>query len=72
MIEFKEIGKSSSGKTSIFSVKGNEIYLGKVSFFGRWRKYCFYPESNTLFDHLCMNEIADFCKEQTNIIFKRA
>jgi len=71
MLEFKENGLSKSGKTKIWVVIGNGIELGNILFFGRWRKYCFYPRSNTLFDHLCLFEIADFCKKETNIVFKR-
>jgi len=71
MLEFKENGLSLSGKTKIWIVIGNGIELGRIAFFGRWRKYCFYPSVNTLFDNLCLTEIAVFCKEQTNIVFKR-
>lgn len=71
MIEIKEISLSKSGKTKIFSVVGNGIELGKISFFGRWRKYCFYPSSNTLFDYLCMNAISSFIKSETDKVFNR-
>lgn len=71
MLQFKENGTSISGKTNIWIVIGNDIELGRIGFFGRWRKYCFYPSVNTLFDHLCLIEIADFCKKETNIVFKR-
>lgn len=70
MLEFKEYGLSESGKTKLWLVIGNDFELGKISFFGKWRKYCFYPNENTLFDNLCLSEIAIFCKEQTNIVFK--
>lgn len=66
MLEFKE-----SGLSKTWLVIGNNIELGQISFFGRWRKYCFYPNSDTLFDHLCLAEIASFCKSETNKVFKR-
>lgn len=71
MLEFKESGLSKSGKTKTWLVIGNGIELGQISFFGRWRKYCFYPNSDTLLDHLCLTEIAWFCKLETNKVFKR-
>ena len=43
MLEFKENGLSDSGKTKKWLVIGNGVELGSISFFGRWRKYCFYP-----------------------------
>lgn len=71
MLEFKEHELSLSGKTKIWIVIGNDIELGRIRFFGRWRKYCFYPNVNTLFDNLCLTEISEFCKKETNIVFKR-
>jgi len=71
MLEFRKVGKSVSGKTEIFYVYSNKTKLGKICFFGRWRKYCFYPDTDTLFDYLCLNEISYFCKAETNKIFKR-
>lgn len=71
MLEFKPVGKSASEKTEIFSVVSGDLELGRIAFFGRWRKYCFYPNINTLYDHWCLTEIATFCKTETNKIFKR-
>ena len=71
MLEFKENGLSKSGKTKLWIVSSNGLDLGSISFFGRWRKYCFYPEQNMLFDHICLNEIAGFCKKETNVVFGR-
>jgi len=71
MLTFEQISFSASGKTKIFEVKSGGLILGKISFFGRWRKYCFYPDNDTLFDHLCLTEIAEFCKKETNVVFKR-
>lgn len=71
MLEFKPIGKSASEKTEIFSVLSGDLELGRIAFFGRWRKYCFYPNINTLYDHLCLIKISSFCKAETNKIFKR-
>jgi hypothetical protein len=39
--------------------------IGQVSWYGPWRKYCFLPAINTVFEQICLREIADFCQSQT-------
>lgn len=39
--------------------------LGRIAWFGRWRRYSFYPEPGTVFDEVCLRDIATFCEEQT-------
>lgn len=39
--------------------------LGMVKWWGPWRKYAFFPFANTLFESLCLREIALFCEGQT-------
>jgi hypothetical protein len=41
---------------------GNE--LGKVRWFAAWRKYCFFPSLNTVFDVNDLHEIWSFCEKQ--------
>jgi hypothetical protein len=43
--------------------EGNE--LGEVKFYPQWRKYSFFPASQTLFEHVCLRDIAEFCEEAT-------
>ena len=58
-VNFSEIG--DTGKTKRFSVtsKGNDL-LGHVQWFGAWRKYCFYPSANTIWDTKCLFEVMTF------------
>lgn len=51
---------SPSGKTKIIDVmsKGGDT-LGVIKWFGQWRKYCFYPEKDTIFDKSCLDEISN-------------
>lgn len=66
-IKFEEVRKSESGKTviwQIFTLDGT-ICLGEVSWFGRWRKYAFHPERDTVFEQDCLREIATFCEAKT-------
>jgi hypothetical protein len=39
--------------------------LGFVGWFGRWRKYCFFPAEGTVFEEVCLRETADFCERET-------
>lgn len=34
--------------------------IGTVKWFGRWRKYAFFPEPNMVFEEVCMGEISEF------------
>ena len=60
---------SKTGKTKewlIYSGKdGADTLIGHVSWFGRWWRYAFYPEDDTVFEQGCMRELADFCELQT-------
>lgn len=42
----------------VCSIKSDEL-LGKIAWYGPWRKYVFYPESDTLFDPKCLAEITE-------------
>lgn len=66
-IRFCDEGKSDSGKTSRFSVRAKDggALLGEVRWFGRWRKYAFFPEELAVFEQDCLRTIADFCEAQS-------
>jgi len=65
-LRFDGIGKSHSGLTLIWWVMSmGEDHLGNIQWHAPWRRYCFYPTANTIFDNNCLREIADFCAEQT-------
>ena len=46
-------------KTPIVVVraKSDGTVLGSISWFGRWRQFCFWPKSNTVFNAGCMTDI---------------
>lgn len=54
------------GKTRQFNVysKSNRSLLGTIKWWGGWRKYVFFP-LNSLFDNVCLRNIATFCEEAT-------
>ena len=66
-IEFMSLGTSPSGKTERWGVlaKQGGAVLGEVRWFGRWRRYAFFPFGDTVFERDCLRDIATFLDEQT-------
>lgn len=63
-IKFIEIEVKS--KTSVWQITGNDgNVLGHVKWYAPWRRYCFFPASNSLFDRSCLNDIYQFILELT-------
>jgi hypothetical protein len=62
-------------KTSTWMVQATEdengFLLGIIKWHGPWRKYCFFPEGNTLFCPDCLNEVINFINEQMQLHKKR-
>jgi hypothetical protein len=56
-------------KTKVWWVvsKYDNIQLGTISWFSRWRKYSFFPKGDTVYEWVCLRDIADFCEEQTRL-----
>jgi len=42
-----------------------DSHLGRIKWFGRWRKYSFFPKPECVFEEVCLREIADFCERKT-------
>lgn len=59
------IRNSPTGKTKVFQIqsKDGQVVLGQVKWYGPWRKYCFYPEGQTIFEWDCLRDIAEFCEK---------
>lgn len=72
-IFFRNVGTTKSGKTSIWHVTPEHSTepLGVVKWFGRWRKYSFFPAVETVYEETCLREIGQFCetitKEHKNV-----
>lgn len=65
-IRFSLVGTSPSGKTSLWNVYAEAgTYLGEVKWFGRWRKYSFYPAPDCVFEQTCLRELAEFIEART-------
>jgi len=61
-----------TGKTKIWEVmsKEQESILGVIKWYGPWRRYSFFPQSDTRFEKTCLWDIADFCDEETKKHFE--
>lgn len=47
-------------KTSIYNIINNKFeMIGKIKWQGSFRKYGFFPESNTVWDNKCLEEVLD-------------
>lgn len=66
-IEFVALGIPPRKSTQLWNVvaKGGNGILGQVKWFSRWRKYTFFPMSNTAFEGTCMREISAFIEDRT-------
>lgn len=65
-VKFENAGLSDSGKTQKWlatSVHG--ALLGTVSWYAQWRRYAFQPVAGTVFDAVCLREIATFVEGET-------
>lgn len=64
-IEIVSAGLSATGKTKVFHIKNIRTgeTCGVIKWYGGFRKYVFYPGNDMLFDHHCLQQIADFLKE---------
>lgn len=53
-------------KTKIIHLISNgdvETLLGVIKWFGSWRQYCFFPETNTLYSNECLKDIKEFLEK---------
>ena len=67
-VRFDFAGKSDSGKTSVWAVANisEQLKLGEIRWFGRWREYCFFPEPSQalVFSKGCLQDVAEFIASQ--------
>lgn len=58
----KVVQKSKTSVWSCWTDKGKNrgIEIGEVKWYTSWRRYCFFPFPETIFDKSCMEDICDF------------
>jgi hypothetical protein len=56
-----------TGRTFIWNVVNKDGYqLGSIRWHVPWRRYCFYPDAQSIWDRNCLMEIVEFIdKEMT-------
>lgn len=65
-LNFTEVPNVGGRKTKVWrvmSTSGN--HLGMIKWFGRWRCYCFFPNLDTVFNDGCLEDLTDFCRNET-------
>lgn len=52
-------------KTPIYHIcsKRSKDEIGQIKWYGAWRKYCFFPNADTIWDNKCLNNINSFLEE---------
>lgn len=64
-IRFDELTPNPATKRWAVMPKDGPDRIGIISWYGPWRKYCFFPTPETVYEQVCLREIADFCEVQT-------
>ncbi len=65
-IRFVSSGVRPGQKTERWDVEATDGgVLGEIKWFSRWRRYCFFPQPETVFEQVCMREIGEFIEERT-------
>lgn len=69
-VDFEDISHLFSNKktkTWAVCVKNDVPFaIGQIKWYGPWRQYCFFPNSNTIWNAECLEDVANFCRENRN------
>jgi hypothetical protein len=62
------LAPNQNPKTQVWDVKTKDesIPLGQIKWFGRWRKYAFFPFEDTVYENICLRDIAEFIERLMN------
>ncbi len=52
-------------KTSVYSVNSISSYnrIGIIKWYAPWRRYCYFPEKDTVYSSGCLDDINDFIQQ---------
>lgn len=62
-LEFSVIEEKPKTKVIGIWSKKNGDSLGIIRWFGRWRQYAFFPQTGTVFNVECLNDIQSYIRE---------
>jgi hypothetical protein len=54
----------NTGKTKEWKVWCDITVLGRVKWYAAWRRYCFFPSAEVLFDRNCLAQVVAFIDER--------
>lgn len=66
-ITFEELTPNAATRRWAVMPKDRSQQIGGISWYGPWRKYCFFPMYQTVYEQVCLREIAAFCENQTKL-----
>lgn len=60
-----KLNKPENKKTDTYCITtiGTNYVIGEIKWWGAWRKYCFFPGEDTVYDNKCMLQIMNFMNE---------
>lgn len=66
-IEFHEVPKPAERRTRHWMVHSKQSgdVLGTIAWYTNWRKYCWFPYPDTVFEWQCLRDIAEFIERET-------
>ena len=52
-------------KTPIYHIESmlSKDEIGQIKWYGAWRKFCFYPNGDTIWDNKCLEQIIAFLNQ---------
>lgn len=68
------IGENLKGrKTPIYHIisRLSKDEIGQIKWYGAWRKYCFFPNGDTVWDKKCLDSVCDWLLEVNTPVEKR-
>jgi hypothetical protein len=65
-LRFEQGPNKPKTKTWFVLNKHDNIHLGWIGWFARWRKYAFFPKTDTVYEEDCLKDIAQFCVIETH------
>ena len=64
-IRFDELTPNPATKRWAVMPQDGSQQIGMVKWYGPWRKYCFFPMPETVYEQVCLRDIARFCETET-------
>jgi hypothetical protein len=60
-----------TGKTYVWTVQCGGVKLGEIRWYAPWRRYCYWPDGETILDASCLREVVEFIDGQMSLRIDR-